>query len=144
MNDTSLETESFARRFLLGELIKACTARLKAQPIAYGLMPKKKQEELLAEIAEDVREAVRIAVQVIASDNRIMFQANCASVTFKDDGVKATLEMANTDYAHSLANAAGRAVLVVLEDGSRYLNEGDSLIGQDDNRPLFDESTEGH
>ena len=127
-----------AAEFLLGELIKASSKRFKSLAVPYMEMKQSEQSTLLRAIEDDVREAVREAVEIIASDYRVVFRASCESVVFKADGVKSQLTMHNTEAAHALADAAGNTVLVVIEDGSRYLDAGDATKGEDEQKPLFD------
>ena len=95
---------------------------------------------MLSEIAEDCREAVMDAVEIIASDYRVTFRAGVDKVEFKADGVKASLAMHNTEEAHALADSAGKTVMIVIEDSSRYLDIGDATEGEPDQKPLFGRS----
>ncbi len=61
-------------------------------------------------------------------------------VNFGEDGVTATLELANTPEAHDLADRAGHTVLVINEDGRRYLGGEDVVKAEPDGKALFDES----
>ncbi len=131
------ETIDYARQFLLGSLIKAATARFRAQVLPWGSLKKTEQETLLQDIQDDIYDAVRDAVEIIASDDRTTFRAICKTVAFTEEGVKAQLSMANTESAHALADAAGKTILVVIEDGGRYLEVGDATDAEDDQRPLF-------
>ena len=126
-----------ARDFLLGSLIKASTYRFKVAVLPWHSMSKHEQETMLGDIRNDIEKAVRDAVEIIASDDRVTFRAECKSVQFSEDGVKSQLLLANTQAAHALADAAGGTVLVVIEDGGRYLGVGDAVSGDDDQRPLF-------
>ncbi len=136
------ETVSVSREFLLGDLIKAVTRRFKTLVTPFPLMSEREQQVLLGYVAEDARHAVKEAIRIINSDNKIHFMAEVESVTFKD-GVKATLKMINTPESHALADKAGGVVMIVIADGDTYMELGDSCKGEADQRPLFDASTEG-
>lgn len=140
-----ISSREMAAEFLLGELIKAASKRFKALAVPYMGLKEHEQTTLMREIDADIRRAVREAVDVIATDNRSLFRAACESVNFKPDGVKATLTMANTEGAHDLADYAGRVVLIVIEDGKRYLDvdTSEQVRGEDDQKALFDKSTQG-
>lgn len=133
-------TKEFAKEFLLGELIKSSTKRFKTATTTFAEMREGEQTMLLRDIEFDVREAVKQAVEIIASDYRVCFRGAVEKVEFKADGVKAALTMHNTLDAHALADVAGNTVLVVIEDASRYLDAGDSTKGEADQKPLFDQS----
>lgn len=126
-----------AADFLLGELIRASSKRFKFLAIPYMKLSQDEQQILLREIAEDCGKAVKEAVDIIASDYRVVFRAGVDKVEFKAEGVKAALAMHNTLEAHALADAAGHTVLIVIEDSSRYLEVGDATEGEPDQKPLF-------
>jgi hypothetical protein len=128
--------QEFAREFLLGELIKSATNRFRYLEKTFLSMSKGEQEVVLRAVKGDIETAVRKAIDVIASDGRVTFHASCDQVAFKSDGVKAQLSMVNSDNAHALADAAGGVVMICIEDGSRYLNEGDATKGMADQKEL--------
>lgn len=128
--------EEFARDFLLGELIKASSLKFKFLEKPFMSLKQAEQKNLLESLKRDIEVAVRRAVDIIASDNRVTFHAQCEQVGFKSDGVKATLSMANTMNAHALADSAGRVVMIVIEDGQRYLDAGNATEGEPDQKEL--------
>lgn len=128
--------DNIAAEFLLGELIKASSKRFKSLAVPYIELRQSEQQTILRDMEEDIRKAVREAVEIIASDYRVTFRASCESVQFKSDGVKAQLTMFNSEHAHALADAAGNTILVVIEDASRYLEAGDATDGDPDQRTL--------
>ncbi len=126
-----------AAEFMLGELINASSKRFKSLAVTYMDMKQHEQETLLRDIADDCRAAVKEAVEIIASDYRVTFRAGVDKVEFKSDGVKSQLVMHNSQEAHALADTAGNTVMVVIEDASRYLEAGDALEGDPDQKKLF-------
>jgi NCAIR mutase (PurE)-related protein len=125
-----------AHLFLLGDVIKAATKQLKSAAMPWQLMSEASQKTLLTEVESDVRAAVTRAVTTIASDYRVSFQVQVAQATFKADGVKIALEMPVSEEAHALASVAGRSVLMVIEDGQRYLDPGDATKVESSQRSL--------
>jgi Zn-dependent M16 (insulinase) family peptidase len=95
-NDDEQTADEFAREFLLGELIKSATNRFRYLEKPFLSMAQREQETVLGAVKDDIKRAVRQAVQVIASDNRVTFLASCDQVAFKSDGVKAQLSMVNS------------------------------------------------
>lgn len=135
----TLET---AETFLMGNLIKAATRQLKELAMPFSKMDQDAQETVLQRVHEDIAKAVMEAVNVISTGNRIHFRTAVKSVQFVEDEVKVQLTCFNSIEAHHLANKAGGIVMVVLEDGKRYLEVGDALEGEPDQPALFDTSTD--
>jgi hypothetical protein len=136
------EGRAYAEEFLLGSLIKAATKHLKTLAVPWIELKEREQQRVLGEVHGDCRRAVQDAVDIIASNARLTFPAAVDQVVFKD-GVKAVLTLAKTPEAHSLADAEGSYVTIVIEERSKLMNEGDALSTQPDQKPLFDQSTEG-
>lgn len=128
-----------AQEYLLGELIKAATKHLKTLSKPWINMKEAEQQRVLATVAQDCRMATQDAVDLIASNGRLTFQAAVDQVVFKD-GVKAVLTLAKGEWAHSLADAEGGYVTIVIEERSKLLDEGDALQADPDQKPLFDKA----
>jgi len=128
-----------AQEFLLGELIKAATKHMKTLPKPWIQMKEAEQQRVLATVAQDCRKATQNAVDLIASNARLTFQAAVDQVVFKD-GVKCVLTLAKSPEAHSLADAEGSYVTIVIEERSKLLDEGDALQADPDQHPLFDKA----
>lgn len=115
-----------AREFLFGELMTAAMKQLRARDKPWLKLTEEQQQAVIREVKTDVSEAVEHAVELIATDARTMFRAQVESVTFKD-GVKAVLQMANTQASHELADTAGSSVLVVIENAARYTKDSSAV-----------------
>jgi hypothetical protein len=131
--------KAFAQEFLLGSLIKACTKHMKTLSKPWIEMKEADQARVLATVAQDCRKATQDAVDVIASNARLTFQASVDQVVFKD-GVKAVLTLAKGEWAHSLADAEGGYVTIVIEERSKLLDEGDALKADPDQKSLLAEA----
>lgn len=140
--DDEMTAVEVSQEFLLGDLIKHVSRRFKGLAKPWSQLSESEQSTLMGYVATDARDAVKKAVRIIRSDNRLNFLAEVESVTFKD-GVKSVLKTANTPESHALADKAGGIVMIVIDDGAAYLELGDSCQGEADQRPLFDASTEG-
>lgn len=134
-----LTGKAYAAEFLLGSLIKASTKHLKTLSKPWIDMKEGEQKRVLATVQQDCRKAVQDAVDIIASNARLTFQAAVDQVVFKD-GVKAVLTLAKGDWAHSLADAEGGYVTIVIEERSKLLDEGDSLAVDPDQKSLLGEA----
>lgn len=140
--DDVKQTQEIVEQYLLGNLIKAMTEPFKELQVPFRALTELEQSKLLTKIADVARSVVKEAVLCIASGDRVNFRATCDQVLFKSDGVKANLSFFNTSEAHSLADHAGKSIMIVIEDGSRYLDAGDATHGEADQKPLFDKSQE--
>lgn len=136
-----LEGKAYAQEFLLGALIKAATKHLKTLAKPWGELKEHEQARVLGQVHDDCRKSVRDAIDIIAGNARLTFTAAVDQVVFKD-GVKAVLTLAKTPEAHSLADAEGSYVTIVIEERSKLLDEGDAIQTDKDQKPLFDTSTE--
>jgi hypothetical protein len=131
--------KAYAAEFLLGSLIKATTKHMKTLSKPWIDMKEGEQKRVLATVHQDCRRAVQDAIDIIASNARMTFPAAVDQVVFKD-GVKCVLTLAKGDWAHSLADAEGGYVTIVIEERSKLLQEGDALAVEKDQKPLFAEA----
>lgn len=132
-----LTGKDYAQEFLLGSLIKACTKHLKTLSKPWGEMKEGEQQRVMGAVGNDCRDAVRDAIDIIASNGRLTFPAAVDQVVFKD-GVKVVLSLAKGDWAHSLADAEGGYVTIVIEERSKLLDEGDALEVEKDQKSLLE------
>jgi len=131
--------KAYAQEFLLGAMIKAATKHLKTLSKPWIDMREGEQKRVLATVHQDCRTAVRDAIDIIASNARMTFPAAVDQVVFKD-GVKCVLTLAKGDWAHSLADAEGGFVTIVIEERSKLLDEGDSMAVEPDQKSLIEEA----
>lgn len=122
----TISSSDIAREFLLGNLIKAASSQFKRLSLPFFELKEAEQKRVLENLEKDIREAVDGAVDIIASNARLTFRASVDQVVFKD-GVKAVLTMGKTEEAHSLADAEGSCVTIVIEDRETLLQVGDAL-----------------
>jgi hypothetical protein len=135
----ALTGKAYAAEFLLGSLMKAATKHLKTLSKPYIDMKECEQKRVLATVQQDCRRAVQDAIDIIASNARMTFPAAVDQVVFKD-GVKCVLTLAKGDWAHSLADAEGGFVTIVIEERSKLLQEGDALAVEPDQKSLLEEA----
>ncbi|WP_371763349.1 hypothetical protein [Massilia sp.] len=128
--------KAYAAEYLLGSMIKAATKHLKTLSRPWIDMKEGEQKRVLATVQQDCRKAVQDAVDIIASNARMTFPAAVDQVVFKD-GVKCVLTLAKGDWAHSLADAEGGFVTIVIEERSKLLDEGDALAVEPDQKSLL-------
>jgi hypothetical protein len=134
-----LTGKAYAAEYLLGSMMKAATKHLKTLSKPWIDMKEGEQKRVLSTVQQDCRKAVQDAIDIIASNGRLTFQAAVDQVVFKD-GVKAVLTLAKGDWAHSLADAEGGFVTIVIEERSKLLQEGDALDVEPDQKSLLDKA----
>lgn len=132
------DDKAYAQEFLLGAMIKAATKHMKTLSKPWTSLKEGEQARVLATVQQDCRAAVRDAIDIIASNARMTFPAAVDQVVFKD-GVKCVLTLAKGDWAHSLADAEGGFVTIVIEERSKLLQEGDALAVEPDQKSLLGE-----
>lgn len=140
-NGNTLVGRDYAQEYLLGSIIKAATKHIKTMSKTWGEMKENEQRRVLADVQRDCHEATRDAIDIIASNARLTFPAAVDQVVFKD-GVKAVLTLAKTPEAHSLADAEGSYVTIVIESRSKLLDEGDSTVTEPDQKSLLGEDAD--
>jgi len=134
-----IDGKAYAQEFLLGAMIKTATKHMKTLSKPWIDLKEGEQKRVLATVQQDCRAAVRDAIDIIASNARMTFPAAVDQVVFKD-GVKCVLTLAKGDWAHSLADAEGGFVTIVIEERSKLLDEGDSLAVDKDQKSLLEEA----
>lgn len=135
------EARTFAREFMVGELIKSVKKEFLSLTKPFKQLSEFDQTSLLKRVQFAVEAAVKDAVEIVAADARLTFRSEVESVTFKD-GVKVVMKLGKSEHAHTLADQSGKSVLIVVEDFVRYMNAGDETKGEPDQKPLFDKSKE--
>lgn len=130
-------TSDYAKEFLLGSLIKAATKHLKTLAVPWIDLKEGEQQRVLQAVHDECRTAARDAIDIIASNARLTFPAAVDQVVFKD-GVKCVLTLSKSPEAHSLADAEGSYVTIVIEERSKLLQEGDSMETDKDQKSLLE------
>lgn len=130
-------TSDYAKEFLLGSLIKAATKHLKTLAVPWIDLKEGEQKRVLQAVHDECRNAARDAIDIIASNARLTFPAAVDQVVFKD-GVKCVLTLSKSPEAHSLADAEGSYVTIVIEERSKLLQEGDSMEVDADQKSLLE------
>lgn len=139
------DSQRNAAQFLIGNLMAAAKRRFTDLAAPWSQLSEDEQSRTLRYLSEDVRVAVGRAIRAIASNERVTFRAEVESVQFKGaSDVKAALKLVNTPESHAPADRAGGFVTIVIEDTAELLDIPEAALkGEADQRPLFDQSTEG-
>lgn len=118
-------TEDIARETLTGDLrdiiidIVKTTKNLKP----WKDMKESEQKELVAKIENRTEHAIKKAVRHIAADGRKTVSGTLEQITVKD-GLKCVITLPkHSDMRHSVIDAQGATVLMVVVDDSRFKGE---------------------
>lgn len=143
--DDTWGTAGHAQSFMLGRMIEVSKKRFTTLAERWSALPQREQAAVLRGLHADMQAVVKDAVKIIAANARVTFRAEVESVQFKGPtDVKAALKLVSNPDSHALADAAGGFVTVVIESLDDLLSVPEAdLAGDPDNRPLFDQSTEG-
>lgn len=119
------EARVLSGRFMWGELCDCIVDELKRQVVPWGAIPESQQNETIQRIGERVRKVTIQAIDIIAGANRPTVTAEVAKVTF-GNGIQVALKLSKLQPdRHAIADATGRACLLVLPEYD-YILDGDA------------------
>jgi hypothetical protein len=120
---------------MLGDLMACLVDELRMQHL-WQAMPEEQQKDAIYRMQERVQANIRVAVEVIASDNRPTIVATVESVTVKD-GIKAIVSLPKSDaQRHELFDAQGMSVLLIVGGASGYYGGTDQVKPEPDQPAL--------
>ncbi len=109
------------------DLLQALLAEIKLLPKPWASLPKSKQDDVIDRLRARVETNVKMAVHLIASDNRTVVVGDLEQVASKD-GIKAQFKISpNSEGRHHLFDSVGHACLIVIagaEDDQRAIDLG--------------------
>lgn len=118
------------------DILQALVQEIKLLPDLWVKMPKKKQDDVINRLRARVEYNVRMAVHLIASDNRTVIIGDLDQVTSKD-GIKATFKISSASKGrHHLFDSVGKACLIVIADADETVGGMDEIQGEDDQRAM--------
>jgi len=128
------------------DLLSALVLEMKMMPDTWVKLSEKKQNDIIDRLRNRVDASVKMAVHLIAANGRTVVQGDLDKITIKD-GAQALIKIGKSVSAlHELAEAQGKAVLLVLSgDESEYTSGMDEVHGESDQRAfdLGKEYTDG-
>lgn len=126
----------FAQTELSGRLLQIVVSSLDKLKTPWAHTSEKNQEIALNAMRQQIDQAVVQCVMVINSERKPRLNATVESVTFKD-GIKATLTLdKNTDGRHSLADAAGSTICIILANPEQFTKGGEKVKPAPDQKQL--------
>lgn len=118
------------------DILQALVQEIKLLPDLWVKMPKRKQDDVINRLRARVEYNVRMAVHLIASQNRTTIIGDLEQVTSKD-GIKAVFKIsANADGRHNLLDQVGKACLIVIANAEEAVAGMDDVQGEPDQRAM--------
>lgn len=118
------------------DLLQALVQEIKLLPDTWPKIPKKKQDDVIDRLRNRVETNVKMAVHLIAGENRATISANVDQVTIKD-GIKAVLTLGKNDpNRHALCDAQGLPVLIIVANPDEHTGGMDEIKGESDQRAM--------
>lgn len=118
------------------DILQALVAEIKLLPKPWASMTKKKQDDVIDRLRSRVDHNVKMAVHLIASNNRTTVVGDLESVASKD-GIKATFKISShSEGRHHLFDSVGRACLIVVADADEHTGGMDDVQGESDQRAM--------
>lgn len=119
-NYQQIPAVELASETMVGDLMSLVIEELKAAPDVWQKLSEHKQDAVIGRVHQRVLDAVRQAVELIATNCHTAIPATLEHVTVKD-AVKAVITVSRTDPGrHDLADAVGRAVMIVVADPTEF------------------------
>lgn len=118
------------------DILQALVQEIKLLPKPWASMTKKKQDDVIDRLRARVDHNVKMAVHLIASDNRTTVVGDLESFTVKD-GIKAQFKISqNSEGRHQLSDAVGHACLIIIASADAHTGGMDDVQGESDQRAM--------
>lgn len=114
-----------ARETMTGDLRDCLLDFLKhdKEVLPWNMLSEEKQSDKIEKVTKAVNVAVEKAVAIMAADGKTTIKGNLEKITIKD-GIKAEITMSQSDsQRHSLVDAQGHTVLIIVADKAKYEGE---------------------
>lgn len=118
------------------DILQALVQEIKLLPKPWVSMTKKKQDDVIDRLRARVDHNVKMAVHLIASDNRTTVVGDLEQITSKD-GIKAQFKIGkNSEGRHHLFDSVGHACLIIVADAADHTGGMDDVQGESDQRSM--------
>jgi hypothetical protein len=119
------------------DFVAALLAELRAMPDHWARLAQEKQQAIIERLKEKVRLATGKAVHLMLRSEFPAVPAELDGINLKN-GITATVKIAKDAlYRHSLFDAQGTQVLMVVADPERWMNRIDEIKAKDDQLEMF-------
>lgn len=129
------ENVDLARETMHGDLMQLVVEELRWLPDVWQRVSESKQEEIIDRVRKRVADAVRQAIELIATNGRTAIPAKLEQVTVKD-AIKGVVVVSKDETSrHDLTDAVGRAVMIVVTDpDDEFSGDHDDVKADPDQR----------
>lgn len=118
------------------DILQALVQEIKLLPKPWVSMTKNKQDDVIKRLRARVEYNIKMAVHLIASDNRTTVVGDLEQVTSKD-GIKAQFKInQNSEGRHHLFDSVGHACLIVIASADDHTGGMDEVQGETDQRAM--------
>jgi hypothetical protein len=118
------------------DLLSALLDEIRNMPNVWQKLGQEDQQDIIDRLSSRVDDNCRTAVNLIASQGRIVVTGALEQITIKD-GVKAVVKFGQYDpNMHELYDAQGKAVLVVVVDHKEHTGGMGEIKADPDQNPL--------
>ena len=118
------------------DILQALVQEIKLLPKPWASLPKAKQDDVIDRLRARVEHNIKMAVHLIASDNRTTVVGDLESITSKD-GIKAQFKISpNSEGRHHLFDSVGHACLIVIAAAEDHTAGMEEVQGEDDQRAM--------
>ncbi len=118
------------------DILQALVQEIKLLPKPWAALPKAKQDDVIDRLRARVEHNIKMAVHLIASDNRTTVVGDLEQVASKD-GIKAQFKISpNSEGRHHLFDSVGHACLIVIASAEDHTVGMDEVQGEDDQRAM--------
>jgi len=118
------------------DILQALVQEIKLMPKSWAELSQAKQDEVIDRLRNRVDYNVKMAVHLIASDNRTTVIGDLESITNKD-GIKCTFKVSgNAGGRHELFDSVGKACLLVVADADEFVGGMNDVKGESDQRAM--------
>jgi ribosome modulation factor len=118
------------------DILQALVQEIKLLPKSWAELSQAKQDEVIDRLRNRVDYNVKMAVHLIASDNRTTVIGDLESITNKD-GIKCTFKVSgNAVGRHELFDSVGKACLLVVADADEFVGGMNDVKGEADQRAV--------
>jgi len=148
MDKERLAAVEIGKNTMLADMTKCLIAELKVMPKSWQSMSSEEQDDVIDRMQKQLKVAAQQAINIIASRNMAEVTGMVEVLTFKD-GAKATIKFNSiNEGVHSLADAVGHYVKIIIPETEDLINEAGMPKGEADQRSLelgheYDESEKG-
>ena len=128
-----------AAETMRNDLLKPILSILKGMDVAYRLLDKDGQQNVIMQLAKGAEIAIRAAVQIMGTNSRIALRGEVKKVTI-GEGIQVQIDIPKADiHRHQLADQQGKSVLIVITDAAPYIQGELPPAIDGKQKPLFSE-----